>query len=61
MRLKYDDGSVYEGAVARGRVRHGFGVYTFPDGDRYSGEWKDGKKHGSGSAVVLGNTYDGTW
>ena len=30
---------------------NGFGVLTFPWGDKYIGEWKDGKKDGKG--VIL--------
>ena len=26
-----------------------FGSYTWGDGDKYVGEWKDGKKHGQGT------------
>jgi hypothetical protein len=29
-------------------MRNGRGVYTFADGDRYDGEWKDGNSHGRG-------------
>ena len=27
---------------------HGYGVYTFPDGEKYVGDYKEGKKHGFG-------------
>ena len=26
-----------------------FGTYTFASGDKYAGEWKDGKYHGQGT------------
>ena len=27
------------------------GSYTFPDGTKYEGEWKDDKKHGQGTYI----------
>ena len=31
-------------------------------GEKYEGEWKDGKKHGEGTYYYpLGNTYIGDW
>ena len=27
------------------------GTYTYPDGDKYVGQWKDGKKHGQVSTI----------
>ncbi len=28
--------------------RHGYGVMTYNDGSRYTGQWKDGLRHGKG-------------
>ena len=39
---------VYKGDVENGKP-NGFGVMTFPWGDKYIGEWKDGKYHGQGT------------
>jgi S1-C subfamily serine protease len=30
---------------------HGQGTYIFADGDKYIGDWKDGKKHGQGTYI----------
>eukprot|EP00996_Jenningsia_fusiforme_P003161 NODE_3967_length_887_cov_138.256563_g3655_i0.p1 GENE.NODE_3967_length_887_cov_138.256563_g3655_i0~~NODE_3967_length_887_cov_138.256563_g3655_i0.p1 ORF type:complete len:284 (-),score=43.56 NODE_3967_length_887_cov_138.256563_g3655_i0:35-820(-) len=36
--------------------------YLYPSGDRYRGNWLNGKKHGYGVAeFVSGNRYDGHW
>ena len=35
----------YEGEVNDDGAPHGQGIYYFASGDRYEGEWKDGKKH----------------
>jgi hypothetical protein len=41
---------------------HGKGVYTWPDGMTYDGEWKDGDMHGKGVRTWPdGQTYDGEW
>ena len=37
----------YEGEYRDG-LRHGKGVYTWPDGTRYVGDWHDDKRHGKG-------------
>ena len=29
--------------------RNGQGTYTYSDGDKYEGEWKDGKRTGQGT------------
>ena len=38
----------YDGDLVDG-IRHGQGIYTRADGDRYIGEWKCGKVHGQGT------------
>ena len=38
------------------------GTFTFPDGRKYVGEWKDGKKHGKGTLTSPdGSKYVGEW
>ncbi len=32
--------------------RHGQGTFTSADGDKYVGEYKDGKKHGKGTFLI---------
>ena len=33
----------------------GQGTFTYSDGDKYEGEWKDGKKHGLGTLTFFNN------
>ena len=40
----------YDGATLDGKP-HGKGTYTWSDGVRYVGEWKDGKRHGQGKMI----------
>ena len=41
---------------------HGFGVFTWGDGKRYEGDYKNGVKHGKGKmSDAKGNNYDGEW
>ena len=38
------------------------GTYTYANGSKYVGEWKDGKKHGQGALTyVSGNKYVGEY
>lgn len=39
-----------------------FGIYTDANGDKYAGEWKDGKKHGQFNVSFRnGDKYVGKW
>ena len=35
-----------------------FGTYTWRDGDKYVGEYKDGKRHGQGTFTFVDGTRD---
>lgn len=54
------DGSVYVGAK-KGDLRHGFGKYTYPNGDWYEGQWEHNKAHGEGTFWTRTGTYVGRW
>ena len=43
--------------------RHGYGVYTYPNGDTYEGEWQSHLRHGQGVYTYkdTGTKYVGTW
>ena len=44
------------------RFRHGHGVYTWPDGRKYEGEYSNDKKHGFGIYIWAdGRRYEGNW
>ena len=39
-----------------------YGTYTYPNGDKYVGEYKDGKRHGQGTYTYPnGNKYVGEY
>jgi len=43
---------------------NGNGVYIYPDGTRYEGDFKDGKRHGFGDGTLImggGYRYEGYW
>ena len=41
---------------------HGYGVYTWPDGRKYEGEYQNDQKHGKGIYTWPdGKKYDGGW
>ena len=45
--FRWKDGSTYEGEVWSGQP-DGYGVYTWPDEDKYTGLWEKGKRQGLG-------------
>jgi hypothetical protein len=63
---KMIDGSIYTGTLIAGSdgmsSPHGRGIYTWPDGRKYDGEWKEGKQEGHGVHTWPdGRKYDGEW
>lgn len=53
--------AVYKGQW-KGKLRHGYGVQTWPDGAKYEGYWQNDKAHGHGKFYhVEGDTYEGEW
>jgi len=60
-RQTYSDGSSYSGEFRNNR-RHGYGVYSHPNGERYRGEWIDGVSEGQGVQTYSnGSTYYGAF
>jgi len=59
-----DTHRVYKGEWKNGEKwrPNGLGVMTYPDGHKYVGEWKDGKKNGQGTYTYPdGQKYVGRW
>ncbi len=41
---------------------HGFGTFLWTSGQRYDGEWNDGRREGVGVKLYSdGSTFDGFW
>ena len=52
----------YEGEVDDDCRPHGRGILTEPDGERYEGEFQDGKRNGEGVGTwPTGERYEGEW
>ena len=57
----YESGSKYEGEFLNG-IRHGTGIYTWPDGEQYEGEFLNGNYHGFGKLLESNGSWkEGTW
>ena len=55
------DESNFVGDYQAGK-RHGWGTYTFPNGDRYMGQYREDLPHGYGVYIFAsGQTYEGEW
>jgi hypothetical protein len=52
----------YEGIYVEGK-KAGYGKMTYPNGDVYTGEWKDNRTHGQGKKLTNRKTfqYAGHW
>ena len=60
--IRFDNGDIYEGEVNEDGRPCGNGIYTWPDGERYEGEWKDGERNGQGTQLLPdGRRYEGEW
>jgi hypothetical protein len=60
LKLKYDDGSEYIGAV-RGQTREGYGCQFFKDDSFYSGEWVQDSQEGFGCFQSTQLSIKGFW
>lgn len=59
---RYDSTGIYVGHFSRALHPEGSGIYYSPKGERYSGEWKDGRRDGLGYAVAGDRLIRcGTW
>jgi len=60
--VRLPDGSAYFGEINKDGKMHGRGVFVWPDGDRYEGEWLDGLQKGIGTFISsAGGAYFGNW
>lgn len=49
-------------AMKKNSMKNDYRVFTYKSGDRYEGDWKDGKKDGQGIMYYAdGNKYEGRW
>ena len=50
------------GQCIKGDCENGYGTYTYENGDKYVGEWKDNKTHGQGTGTLAdGTVLEGVW
>ncbi|OMJ67375.1 hypothetical protein SteCoe_35484 [Stentor coeruleus] len=52
----------YEGEYIEGTLKHGYGTYTYANGDKYIGYWENDKRQGNGEMIwATGQNYKGQW
>ena len=57
---KYSNGDQYIGSFNASGNQHGYGVYIWANGEKYEGNWKDGKFDGYGVYFYAsGSRYEG--
>jgi hypothetical protein len=63
IRIEHPNHDVYEGWWSdQHNCPHGPGTYTWANGVKYQGSWKEGRKHGYGlQTYPNGDKYDGGW
>jgi hypothetical protein len=63
IRIEHPNHDVYEGWWNdQSNCPHGQGTYTWANGVKYDGSWKEGRKHGYGCQTYPnGDKYDGGW
>jgi len=60
--VNLEGGDKYEGELRSGVTFHGQGTYTWADGQKYVGEWKNGAINGLGTLTWAdGSKYVGEW
>ena len=60
--INYSNGNKYEGEVLLNGERHGHGLFTMKNGDKYDGEWEHDIKHGHGIEIwATGAKFEGDW
>ena len=63
--LKLDGGIKYKGETSIGGVPHTkneIGMMEWPNGDKYEGQFRHGKRHGQGKRINAdGSTYVGSY
>jgi hypothetical protein len=60
--MQFPNGSYFHGQFLGGK-REGEGLVVYASKDRFSGQWKAGKKHGKGTYIVhkTNSRLKGTW
>lgn len=62
LRLSKSDRPRYEGELNSNGEKHGYGVYKWPSGRMYKGQWSDNMMHGDGTEVwPSGSKYRGQY
>lgn len=57
----YKDHGRYVGEFDGTHIRNGYGVYYWPSGRKYEGEWKQGSMSGYGVETSSEGQYNGEW
>jgi hypothetical protein len=61
-KFKFKDGREYFGNYLND-LKEGYGIFTWPKGMIYKGNWKQGKQHGEGNLFIPDSSQEngGSW
>ena len=57
-KMTYDSGNTYEGGFLDDKFHGDKGIYTWTDGDKYVGSWKNGERNGKGMFKYADGSVD---
>jgi hypothetical protein len=60
--LNYKSGAIYDGEIEKDQIKDGIGLFLWPNGDQYKGEFKFNSRNGFGTQIWNdGSQYDGVF
>lgn len=60
--IRFKNGDEYDGTLKNNKIKHGYGIYKYSNGDVYEGEWVEDEQQGNGILRFAdGSVYEGNF